>query len=465
MNTSSPQAPHTAVASAKAAALHKAVAEGRPKPEVAQSLGQYLKACETLLIQYLKGERPKSTGNAHIELGFVLYWLDTDFGGRAWGLPPTAISQEEYDKWWKEMDGGPGIVTWDGTLVGTGTWETFDKGWVLAGLDYLLVEWGVLGKAPFGRTPAIVQASAGATFALVGDWGTGAWPDGATQGPAVQVMQQIQKLSPAADHVIHLGDVYYVGTEGSLLTESWEMARFVKDWPFTKNSFALNSNHEQYDGANGYFKVALGAKAFAAQQGTSYFAVVGPSQPGTTTPSWAVIGLDTAYFDTSTLYMAGAIDAGQQAFLKQFQDVPFVVLLSHHNPVSEDGTTTSESPLSQQVSAPEALGRPPEMWYWGHVHSGIVYSSASAISPTLGRCSGHGAIPFGAGKALGALPTVSFLASEPVQDPDKEQAHRVRNGFATLTFTPDSVVEAFVDQYGNKPWTNTVPLGGRRLAT
>ena len=74
-----------------------------------------------------------------------------------------------------------------------------------------------------------------------------------------------------ADYIVHLGDVYYAGTTGE------ESGNFVDLWPkayASGNSFTLNSNHEMYYGANGYFKTALGSGApFAHQKNTSYFAL------------------------------------------------------------------------------------------------------------------------------------------------------------------------------------------------
>lgn len=445
-----------AAATTRAAKLDAAVVANPGLTAEGESLGSYLQGCEELLIDYMTGvEPPPSLSDYSVEFGLILYWLDTDFDGTAWGLPPTKITTTEYNAWKTEVEGGPGVVAWDGTLIGDGTWETFDYGWAIAGMDYLLVKYGELTQPPFGTSPVTISANENTTIALVGDWGTGSWTDGSTSGPAMQVIQQMQQVN--ADYNIHLGDVYYVGTEGSWIDPSWEKERFVNDWPFGgNNSFALNSNHEQYDASNGYFKTAL--KAFSGQNATSYFAIVGPDLPNSSTPSWAVIGLDSAYYDTSSMFMAGAIDATQQQFLAQFQDVPFVVLLTHHNPLSTDGSSTSLSPLLGQVSASNALGRAPEMWYWGHIHNGIVYSSKSAIAPTLGRCAGHGAIPFGNGAALGQMDTIAWYANVPMENPDPQQANRVRNGFATLAFSSGQVVETFYDQYGETPWTNTVPL-------
>ncbi|HWW60514.1 MAG TPA: metallophosphoesterase [Thermoanaerobaculia bacterium] len=434
-------------ASTRAAALHASVTADPAKTAHGERLGDYLQACEALLIATMNGQEAVAADHAEIEFGLILYWLDTDFDGTRWGLPPTQITTAQYNQWKAEI-AGAGIVAWDGTLIGEGMWETFDPGWAIAGMDYLFVEHGLLKRPTFPTSPVTVQAKANATIAIIGDWGTGSWHDGSSSGPALQVLAEAQKLN--ADYVIHLGDVYYVGTEGSFVSPHWEADRFVKLWPFKGNSFALNSNHEMYDAANGFFKTALGSNIFSAQGGTSYFAIAGPG--------WAVIGLDSGYADTSSMFMAGAINSEQQGFLAKFRDVPFVVLMSHHNPISTDGTTSSISPLLGQVTAANALGRTPEMWYWGHIHNGIVYSSSSAIAPTLGRCAGHGAIPFGDGKFLGTQKTITFYANAPMENPDPKQANRVRNGFATLAFNNGSVVETFYDQYGNAPWTNTVAL-------
>ena len=444
----------TALAATRAAQIDAAIAANPSLATHGQSLGSYLQECEQLLIDYMTGvEPPPSLNNAQVEFGLVLYWLDTDYHGTAWGLPPTKITTAEYNRWKAEVEGGPGVVAWDGTLIGNGTWETFDYGWATAGMDYLLVKYGEIKRPGWSTAPVTVHAKANTTIALVGDWGTGSWPDGSTDGPAMEVLAQMQAIS--ADYYIHLGDVYYAGAE---FLPPWEFERLAEIWPFSGNkSFALNSNHEMYDAANGYFKVALALK-FTAQKKTSYFAIVGPNLPDSTTPSWAVIGLDSAYWDESSMFMAGAIDSTQQGFLSQFKDVPFVVLLTHHNPLSTDGSSTSLSPLLKQVSASNALGRAPEMWYWGHIHNGIVYSSKSAIAPTLGRCNGHGAIPFGDGAALGEMDTIAWYANAPIQNPDPQQANRVRNGFATLAFSSGKVVETFHDQYGIQPWRNTVKV-------
>ena len=124
-------------------------------------------------------------------------------------------------------------------------------------------------------------------IAILGDWGTGVWQDGTSaRCPAELVAAAVSSLAP--DIVIHLGDVYYYGSsqqEAGNLSALWAGGATA--------SFMLNSNHEMYDGANGYFDTGLSDPAFSLQQGTSYFAI--------TYSRWIVFGLDSAYFDQSAL--------------------------------------------------------------------------------------------------------------------------------------------------------------------
>jgi len=111
------------------------------------------------------------------------------------------------------------------------------------------------------------------TIAIVGDWGGG-------NNAAQEVAAQIKKCSP--DYVIHLGDVYYAGTEREVQN------RFLNYWPAPDapgRSFALNSNHEMYSGGYGYFDITL--KQF--KQPASYFSL--------SNKNWRFIGLDTGYVD------------------------------------------------------------------------------------------------------------------------------------------------------------------------
>ena len=426
-------------------------------------LGIYLQESETQLIQLMDGQQPSTSDPGNIELGLVLHWLDTEHPHLAelLGLPPTAITSAMLADWDATLEGA-GVIYADGTLIAYSEFAQLDPGWFVAVLSYLSLELGVIEKAPFPTDPASVKVPVGTTvtIALTGDWGTGSWPDGHLVCPSQQVIQQIGALQP--DFTVHLGDVYYAGTsdeETSHLLESW--------YAGPRGTFTLNSNHEMYDGAKGYFDTALAAAAFQGQQGTSYFAIHGHT--------WIVVGLDSAYYDTSSFYMAGAVtDAEQIGFLKGLEtDRKQIIVLTHHNPLSTDGTMFVQHDGSlvpeptdecMWTDVCNALGRAPDYWYCGHIHNGIVYSDQCAVgTATRMRCIGFGALPFGSAYELQSqgspIPSVDWFANTPLSktfpNTTLQQQNRVLNGFAVLTVGPNGVQEAIYDQTGECVWSNS----------
>lgn len=204
------------------------------------------------------------------------------------------------------------------------------------------------------------------------------------------------------------------------------------------------------------------AAPFAAQNNTSYFAIEGDK--------WIVIGLDTAYYDKSSLFMNGALtDPGQINFIKSLNTTnKTVIVLTHHNPTNIEGTGTMSGTVQLTLwsDLASALGKPPDFWYWGHIHNGIVYSDQSfpAQNGTKARCAGHGAIPFGVAYGLqnpdgSNKPSVEYfsheLLSSAYENTDAQQVNRVLNGFAMLTLKSDSIVEEFIDQTGAVRWSQT----------
>ncbi|HEX7295436.1 MAG TPA: hypothetical protein VF251_06770, partial [Pyrinomonadaceae bacterium] len=185
------------------------------------------------------------------------------------------------------------------------------------------------------------------------------------------------------------------------------------------------------------------------------------------------IGLDSAYYDKSDLFMNGALtDANQINFIKGLNTAnKKVIVLTHHNPTNIEGTGTAQGatqlPLWNQVLS--ALGRPPDYWYWGHVHNAMVYSNTSfaAQNGVNARCAGHGAIPFGVAWGLQNpdgtnKPSVEYYAHELLssayENTDLQQTNRVLNGFAMLTIGPDTIKEDFIDQTGAVRWSQTTAL-------
>ena len=168
-----------------------------------------------------------------------------------------------------------------------------------------------------------------ATVAIAGDWGTG-------NASSANIAQAI--AAQKADYTIHLGDVYYSGTE------SEEAQKFVKMWPAgSRGTFTLNSNHEMYSGGHGYFGVALADPRLAGQKGHSYFAL--------TNANWLVLGLDSAYAATR-FYQQGALKDAEvlcrihsllqsAVGLRSDGATKKVLVLTHHQGLEDDGTPSN----------------------------------------------------------------------------------------------------------------------------
>ena len=427
-------------------------------------LGAYLQASETKLIKLMNGEHPGEDEPGATQYGMGLYLLDTTHPvlRRLLHFPKTQITLSMLGQWDDDVRGA-GVVDYDGSLIATGKFGLLDAGWITALIFYIALKLGVRevsSWATFGTTPAIVKAPNGTVkIALVGDWGTGAWDDGAVQYPALEVINQVQSQAP--DYTIHLGDVYYAGTSGFLDSDE-EIANFLNNWVAgSKGSFMLNSNHEMYSGAQGFFGKGLKAPPFALQQNTSYFAIQ--------SDKWIIIALDTAYYDKSDLFMNGALtDQNQINFIKGLDTAnKKVIMLTHHNPTNIEGTGTAQLTLWNDVIS--ALGRSPDIWYWGHVHNAMVYSEQSfpAQNGVKARCAGHGAIPFGVAYGLQNpdgtnKPSIEYYAHELLSsvydNTDAQQSKRVLNGFAMLNLGPDSISEQLIDQTGAVRWSAETAL-------
>lgn len=413
------------------------------KVAVSPGLWQYLQASENQLIQLMNGTVPPPNAEGSMESSWCLYFLNNDAPTwivdllRKLGLPYSRITAADWSKWLTVWE-GRGVVAGDGTFLSTAWYATMDLGWTLAFLDYILLDLGYISYTPGGTNPATLTLTGASKLrlAITGDWGTGPYSDGnLPASPSQLIAQQMKYLAP--DMNIHLGDVYYAGDSSE---ETNKLVNCTTPVPF--GNFTLNSNHEMYDGAYGYFKTALAAPVFAKQQGTSWFQI--------RFGEWLIIGLDTAYYDQSTLFMDGALtDPAQVAFLQAAGKTgQKIFLLTHHNPLNETGT--AKTGLWNQVV--QALGKNPDYWYWGHVHNGIVYSPLSAGGSVKCRCLGNGGIPIGNASWFRNAPAISFYTNKPVANPTIQQQLRVQNGFAIIEFAGGNIKETWYYQDGSQAW-------------
>jgi Calcineurin-like phosphoesterase len=353
--------------------------------------------------------------------------ITDDADGTVAALPQFKPGEPEV-----EVDSG-------GVIWGAGKYQQLDPGWLGAAAAWM--EHLILGKHAFPQgTPAVVNIPDQLKIAIAGDFGTGNWGTATDPAPSTKIASKaIPGLAP--DVTIHLGDVYYEGSSKE------ETDNLIKVWPKgsgTGGSFTINSNHEMYSGAKPYFKEALNNALFSAQKPYSFFALENTN--------WVIVGLDSAYYsDELTLYMNGSLGASAQLeFLKaQAQKGKKVIVLTHHNGLAEDGSQLTS--LWKQVTGCFPAGSAPAYWYWGHVHAGAVYRAQGGVQ---GRCTGHGALPWGYASEL-ANPKVAWF--EKRNAGDKNDPLRVFNGFTFLELAGAGMKETFFDENGGVAWSEDHP--------
>ena len=247
------------------AALHELLADSDVSAEQLElSLSKYAKLLVSsditlynMIIHYqythkiIPEYRPKSPPDGYpegvIELGPFLYWITTSSPPSSWSrkykliwyvlqaaiivlVDKSAIDESLYDDF-KGYIGNTGIPAKDGTLYGYDKYQQLDKHWAEAAVHYLYYKTHHKKIAQFNCDAPIPITLSGASdskvrIAVIGDWGTGRYDpgqpadkqDGTVDGPALDIMNAIACSSIDPDYIIHLGDVYYAGTDRDALS-------------------------------------------------------------------------------------------------------------------------------------------------------------------------------------------------------------------------------------------------------
>lgn len=212
-----------------------------------------------------------------------------------------------------------------------------------------------------------------ARIAIVGDWGTG-------KDDARALLQAIARKNP--DLVIHLGDIYYAGTDFevqnyflNIWTSTFDLSRI--------RTFTLAGNHDMYSGGVPYYKLIqqLGQPA-------SYFCL--------RNDDWQFVALDTGLHDDD------ALDA-KPTYLED-TEVTWLnhkiatagdrrtVLLSHHQLFTANEDIGGQSVNVRLQGEVGGVLPKVDVWFWGHEHNQVIYKPWQGV---LARCLGHGAYPVG----------------------------------------------------------------------
>jgi hypothetical protein len=320
-----------------------------------------------------------------------------------------------------------------GEMIGLHKYDATDPRWILSALN-MIVRDKVPFRMPTGPTDAQMQLpDRDVSISIAGDWGTGLYSSN-------QIAKYMASQNP--DITLHLGDVYYSGTEKEVFD------KFIKHFPRGRMaSFALNANHDMYSGGSGYFNVMLKDPDFAHQKQKSFFSLYNRT--------WQVIGLDTAYESAKAeLYQKGVLGAAQldwfQAQLQQAKAAGRrVILLTHHNPVSIRGGSQDKNMMQQLFDAATKAGSMFEYWIWGHEHGVAVFEPfAWNGAKVKGRCIGHGGIPYGVTPGGDKGGGVIVRWTETGTYPNEPQ--QALNGFGviTLPIAGGELIEKYYDDAG-----------------
>jgi hypothetical protein len=288
----------------------------------------------------------------------------------------------------------------------------------------------VMDKSRVDNSTAILPENA--VVAVVGDWGTG-------QPEALAVLESLAAKSP--DVVIHLGDVYYSGTQ----TE--QQNYFFDNWckilklqcDANRNittprpaTFSLPGNHDMYCGGQPYYAMIqqLGQQA-------SFFCL--------RNHYWQFIGLDTAYYDHSVGGPCTHLAPGQPEWLADKANNSGgrqTVLLSHHQLFSNTETFDPKDGRAPNAINPllmsevEPILSKVKLWLWGHQHQFVAYADPRVKA----RCVGHGAYPVGIselGPSASAIPMDSALGPQQHGDDFWDQGYaliQLNGAAATVTY-------------------------------
>ena len=230
-----------------------------------------------------------------------------------------------------------------------------------------------------GRLPA------DASVALIADWGTG-------QDSAKKLLARLAARNP--DVAIHLGDVYYSGTQSEVQNyfyAIWQSTLGIQKTAWGSKAavpshgpatFHLAGNHDMYAGGQPYYTVIdmLGQPA-------SYFCL--------RNEHWQFVAIDTGLHDANPGRTGRAtwLEDSEVEWLKDKVNNAGgrkTILLSHHQLFTSYEKIDGQSVNSKLLAQVQDILPKITAWFWGHGHNLVIYKPYLNV---LARCIGNGAFP------------------------------------------------------------------------
>ncbi|HLA10715.1 MAG TPA: metallophosphoesterase [Pyrinomonadaceae bacterium] len=284
-----------------------------------------------------------------------------------------------------------------------------------------------------GRTPQepIKISGEKLRLAIVGDAGY----EGYAQARVVRWMHE-RHLEDPFDLVIHLGDIYFSGSEREIFVNF--LAPFSLIGP---RVLTLIGNHDLYYGAEGYSH-ALDV----LNQPGRYFSIE--------TPHWIIACLDTALPADSLRRNEGFLDQGQLKWLDTIfhsKGDKCIILMSHHYTVSAWETTSRELGLQLRDRLQE---RKVTAWYWGHEHGCATYERDS--NGFYGACVGNGSF-LEIWREPHLTPEPSWYAKGRCSCYSDKESKFWPHGYLELELKPKQIIENYHLENGESH-SRTVPI-------
>jgi hypothetical protein len=356
---------------------------------------------------------------------------------------------------------------------------TNDPNWVETLEDYL-VYFGPDGKrkaipyvTPEAAGPYVITIPDDARIALIGDWGTG------TEA-AVALLKQVKAQNPNV--LIHMGDIYYSGTEDECRQNFEAIVNTVFDRANVfLPVFNLAGNHDMYSGGQGYYDLLKRLNPDDKhQQKASFFCL------RTENAKWQILGADTGVHDCDpfTAITARLTNGAAATYLNPDEENWHIarlaekpdwdtIILSHHqvfsafSAIGRRDTDSDSYPcvnknLLGSLRKFQAAGTV-AAWFWGHEHNLCIYEPYMGLA--YGRCVGHGAVPVQVsdapyGAIAGASSPPALIEATRLGMTGAVFAH----GFAMITLNPaggPAHVDYFDDSGVPQPrWSETIPSTG-----
>jgi hypothetical protein len=302
---------------------------------------------------------------------------------------------------------------------------------------------------PSAVGPKVIPIKSNARVGLIGDWGTGA-------APAKRVLAQLGAQKP--DVLVHLGDIYYSGTEDECRVNFEAVVNGVLDRTAKDIAvYTLAGNHDMYCGGIGFYAMLKRLNKPPMTQPASFFCLRAEDN------SWQLLAMDTGKHDFSPVAVTHAetfVDGEElewhEARVREFSGK--TILLSHHQLFSAFSTIGKAQPngrslaynprLKSVFDRLQATGKKIPAWFWGHEHNLCLYKPYLGLE--YGRCLGHSAIPvFAQDNPYTVVDGIddppAIVEEAKLSVSDGIYAH----GFAMLELRPSTVeVEYFEDRNG-----------------